>query len=339
MGNSHEKVSKKQTDKASTSSTTDAIVVQETKEEKATRLLNENELSQHRLRSFNHEVALYTSINLYFEEVYCELNQQRIENEASDDAIKQNDQLKKENSSKDDKSQPSWMEGMSAAEQLVIGNQNKFKNRSNLSYFTNDTFDSWTWPILIENLIEKESNWRNIYFRGIFHLKQLFKHQDMIKNDSNKKVENDEKEKEKEEMEMKERKWIGLSENEFLNYIWIYIGYLHNYCHECDFTLGDSSIMFDFLNNLSLMFKAIMIGYDYEQYKYNKICEHYIKPILLNINQDLLKNRAQIMYAQKIKAKKDSQFQLHYKTYEKIRFRMDAVRQSLQQNGIKITKI
>merc|ERR550525_2332293 len=75
-----------------------------------------------------------------------------------------------------------------------------------------------------------------------------------------------------------------LGSNEVLEFLWIFVGYQYWSTESCEFTLGDDTVIFDFLCKLSLLFRAIDIAYQYELFQYGKVVNHYMKPCLSNMN-------------------------------------------------------
>merc|ERR1712154_47470 len=147
--------------------------------------------------------------------------------------------------------------------------------RKNLEYFTSDIYEDWTWTLYLDEMMEKQGNLPPLYERAIYHFKVKF---DKIKKENDQLFQYHDSE--------------TLAKNELHEFLWIFIGFQYYSTNSCEYTLGDEMVVFDFLCKLSLLFKAIMIGYNYEQYQYKKVVNHYMKPCLSNISKEVL-NRAQ----------------------------------------------
>ena len=286
----------------------------ESVDDREMRRLNETELKEYRLYCFEYEKDLMKGINLYWNEVHIIFEEEIIKqiNIDNDPKLKLQQQ-KMENKNNDNNSD--WMDGLSNNEAIIVSGKNN-KKRKDLSYFTKDVYNGWTFIKYIEIIFRRESEWKHIYYRSIYHLKILFNKNINTNTEQNSDI---------------------LSENEFLDFLWIYIGYLYWKCKSTEYSLGNSNLIYNFLNTLSLLFKAIMIGYDYEMFKYKKICNHWMKPCLSNINKDLL-SRAQTINNSILKNDKHNVYESHKKIYNKIIFRMDACKYNLSQNGIQIKK-
>eukprot|EP01083_Nonionella_stella_P268105 906073_1 len=207
------------------------------------------------------------------------------------------------------------MDEMDPMTKLVLGiNKTNHKQNKKSLYLNDDDFAAMKWPMYLEFVIKKTRNWRCIYTNchRIFSLKQY----------DNAYHEND-----------------TLSQNEILDFLWIYVGFCYWNVKTVEFTLGHLGIMLDFLSKLNHLFKCIIIAYDFEITYYGKILNHCMKTYLKNINGELL-YRAQQIYQRKIIPNKESTAYQSLKTqYDLLKFRMDACKLQLRENGIVLQKM
>eukprot|EP01084_Bolivina_argentea_P063237 115521_1 len=184
-------------------------------------------------------------------------------------------------------------------------------------YLNDDDFAAMKWPFYFEYVIKKSRNWSSIYTdcQKIFSLKKY--DNQYHKNDI-------------------------LSQNQILDFLWIYIGFCCWKAKQEEFTLGDVGMMVDFLGKLNHLFKYIIIAYDFEITYYGKILNHCMKTYLKNINNELL-YRAQQIYQRKIVPNKQWRKCAMYDPlkaeYDLLRFRINACKLQLQENGIVVQKM
>eukprot|EP01084_Bolivina_argentea_P217898 369881_1 len=228
--------------------------------------------------------------------------------------LSMNKKHNKKQSEKHEEEEYPLMEEMDAMSKVLFGRNNNRKRTGTSEYFDDNDFECMNWPIYFEIVINKENDWKYIY--KICH--ECFKNK-VEKNDYHS---ND-----------------VLSNNEILNFLWIYVGYVYWNAKNVEFTLGDFNIMFEFLCKLNHLFKAIMIAYDYEMYQWGNILNHFMKTYLKNINSKLLIRANQIWKRKIVPNKQSSIYRPLKKEYELLQSRTNLCKMSLQENGIHLMKM
>ena len=269
-----------------------------------------DELCDHRLNNTEYEKKLYEAINAYWDEL---LMQSIADKDEDTNASSQQELHNGLGNNQEDISNKVLFGGLQPGKKL---------KRKNLEYFTSEAYEDWTWPLFIDQIIEKQTNLPPLYERAVYHLRVKF---DKIKSEN--------------EDLFKYHDSETLAKNEFHEFLWIFIGFQYYSTNSCEYTLGNDVIIFDFLSKLSLLFKAIMIGYDYEQYAYDKVLNHFMKPCLSNINKQIL-NRAQMISIRKgLKKCSNDDTRAMRNVYETIICRMEACRSHLSENGIEMKRL
>ena len=288
------------------------------------------ELSEYRLGHLDFERKLYEAINGYWEEVYV----------PGMDTTNYDENATEEDKDDDDHDSPLQNENnlgnndKDLTSKVLFGNivPGQKAKRRDLAYFTDEVYEEWSWTMYLDGhlgLFEKTGKYPPLFERAIYHFKVNF---EKLKSENNKLS------------IFQYHSPEQLAKNEVHEFLWIFIGYQYHKAHKHaeNHFMGEQKIWLDFLRQLSLSFKVIIIGYSYEQYQYKKVVNHYMKPCLANIDKPVLNYAQDIARKCGLKKRVNDNDDYNIRTmksiYQTICNRIEGCRMWLSENGIEMKK-